>query len=157
MASTVGRPPTSALTALRDAIFGMQEAPDPSVAWDYESHVRRLAPDASVNLRAFVDTQLVGLHDPPLVMALRVFAEKGHVELIPDMRRLLNDSDGMIRVEAAMALVLVGAPDAVPTFERICAGGDPYDVRETVAELGEALPAEVRQRVLARVGARHGG
>lgn len=133
---------------LRDLIFGMQEVPDPDGVWDYEGRIRALTPGPEVDLRVFVDERLEGLWEMHLGTVLRIFAEKGHRELIPHMHRLLQDTSSMIRLDGAMALLLCGADGSEETFVEVAATSDRYDVRDILAEYSAHIPAHVRSKLL---------
>lgn len=137
----------TSLDRLRDLIFGMQEVPDPQGVWDYESHIRKATPGADVNLTAFVEQELEGLWDMHMGTVMRVFAERGHRELIPHMRGLLEDRDTRVQLDGALALLLVGADDGEQTFVETAGRCDPLDVADTLQEYGARIPQSVRRRL----------
>ena len=137
----------SDIADLRDMIFAMQELPDPDGVWDYEGRIRAATPGPEVDLTDFVDRSLDGVWESHLGTVLRVFAERGHRELIPQMRRLLDDRDSMIRLDGALALLLSRAEGSEEIFVEVASGCDPLDVRDALHEYGPLIPQRLRERL----------
>ena len=147
----------SQFTKIKTILIEMDENPDVSGTWDYESMIEKEIPPRDVDISGFIENELMGadvsINEYYLAQAFLLFAMHGHKEVNSFAKKLLDDPDDSVGVMAASALIVAGDSSGLRWIkEKSCTSPNVHlDILESLEEVSDYLTSEESQEVIALI------